>query len=135
MFLPAFIAGPLVDRWGSRPVAWLGCLLLTTSATIALSGQSEVFFLVSSFCLGLGWNLMLVAGTTLLSEGHEASERGQAQALMELGNGGLAALMTFASGALLVNIGWSAVNLLVLPMLFIAALALWSLRKPQAQTD
>lgn len=127
MFLPAFIAGPLVDRLGSRRVALLGIALVSLSAGIALSGQAKAQFLISSCLLGMGWNLMLVAGTTLLGTGHTPTERGQAQGLMELGNGTMAALASFASGALISGIGWNPVNLAILPLL---ALALLALRKP-----
>lgn len=133
MFLPAFIAGPLVDRFGARRVALLGCITLAISASIALSGLRMVDFLLSSFLLGVGWNLMLVAGTTLLGEGHTAAERGQAQGLMELGNGLIAALASFTSGVLISSVGWSAVNLGMLPLILIAFLALHLGRKA-AQT-
>lgn len=129
MFLPAFVAGPLVDRLGSRRVALLGCAILIGSAGVALSGIGQVQFLISSFLLGLGWNLMLVAGTTLLGAGHAPHERGQAQGLMELGNGLVAASASFASGALVAGAGWSAVNIGMLPLLAIALLMLRSGRQ------
>ncbi|MEO4048267.1 MFS transporter [Pseudomonas sp. CAU 1711] len=124
MFLPAFVAGPLVDRLGARRVALLGIGLLTGSAAIALSGQLQAHFLLSSLLLGMGWNLMLVAGTTLLGQGHSTQERGQAQGLMELGNGSVAACASFASGALISGLGWNPVNLAMLPLLALALLAL-----------
>lgn len=124
MFLPAFVAGPLVDRLGCKRVALLGIALLTTSAAIALSGERQSYFLVSSLLLGMGWNLMLVAGTTLLGQGHAADERGQAQGLMELGNGSVAAAASFASGALISGLGWNPVNLAMLGLLVVALLAL-----------
>jgi MFS family permease len=134
MFLPAFVAGPLVDRLGSRRVALLGSLILAASAGIALSGVAQAHFLASSFLLGVGWNLMLVAGTTLLAEGLTAAERGHAQGLMELGNGSVAAAMSFASGAMITSIGWAPVNLGMLPLLVLAVLALWlGARRPVAQ--
>ncbi|MFC4861192.1 MFS transporter [Pseudomonas sp. MAHUQ-62] len=129
MFLPAFIAGPLVDRLGSRRIAVLGSLILLGSAAIALTGLQQSHFLASSFLLGIGWNLMLVAGTTLLGEGHNANERGQAQGLMELGNGLVAACASFTSGALISGIGWNAVNLGMLPLLVVALLMLLPLRR------
>ncbi|CAN7603168.1 MFS transporter [Aquipseudomonas alcaligenes] len=129
MFLPAFAAGPLVDRFGSRRVALVGAVLLLLSAGIALAGLGMGYFLVSSFLLGLGWNLMLVAGTTLLAEGHNADERGQAQALMELCNSLVAACASFASGALITGLGWSAVNLGMLPLVAVVLLALFSVRR------
>ncbi len=66
----------------------------------------------------------MVAGTTLLAKGHSAAERGQAQGLMELGNGLVAACASFASGALISNLGWSALNIAMLPLLAIALLML-----------
>ena len=124
MFLPAFVAGPLVDRLGAIRMALGGCLVLLLSAGIALSGLAPAYFLASSFLLGLGWNLLMVAGTTLLAKGHCAAERGQAQGLMELGNGLVAACASFASGALISNLGWSALNIAMLPLLAIALLML-----------
>ena len=122
MFLPAFVAGPLVDRLGCQRVALLGIGLLAASVAIALSGELQPHFLASSLLLGMGWNLMLVAGTTLLGQGHSAAERGQAQGLMELGNGTVAALASFASGALLSGLGWSPLNLAALGLLALALL-------------
>ncbi|GLE81193.1 MFS transporter [Pseudomonas aeruginosa] len=129
MFLPAFFAGPLVDRIGNRRVALLGAFLLAASAGIALDGQSVTHFLLSSLALGSGWNLMLIAGTTLLGEGHAESERGAAQGLMEQGNSLVAALMSFGSGALITSLGWNAVNLLVWPALLVALALLWPVRR------
>lgn len=128
MFLPAFVAGPLVDSLGSLKVAVLGSLVLLISAGTALSGLDQMHFLLSSFLLGLGWNLMLIAGTTLLASGHSASERGNAQGLMELSNGSVAAGASLASGALIGTLGWGAVNLGVLPLVAIALLMLLPLR-------
>ncbi|MBK3869449.1 MFS transporter [Pseudomonas stutzeri] len=122
MFLPAFIAGPLVDRWGSPLVACGGAGLLIASALVALLGVSHWHFMLSSCLLGIGWNLMLVAGTTQLGQGHVANERARAQGLMELSNGSVAAAMSFASGALIAHAGWAAVNIGLLPMVALVVL-------------
>jgi MFS family permease len=122
MFLPAFVAGPLVDRLGSRLVACLGGGLLIASALVALLGVSHWHFLVSSCLLGIGWNLMLVAGTTQLGHGHAPNERARAQGLMELSNGSVAAVMSFASGALIAQAGWAAVNIGLLPIVTLVVL-------------
>ncbi len=132
MFLPAFFAGALVDRWGTRRVGATGAALIAASACIALSGVAMAQFFVSSLLLGLGWNLMLVAGTTLLAESHAPEERGAAQALMELCNGATAVTMSFGSGALLAGIGWTAINIAALPLLALAALALRPKAMPRA---
>ncbi len=124
MFLPAFVAGTLVDRLDSVRVALGGAATLAASAAIAIAGESFEHFLLSSCLLGVGWNLMLVAGTTLLGSGHRPEERSAAQGLMELGNGYAAAFMSFACGALITGIGWSAVNIGMLGLLAVAVLLL-----------
>ncbi|MFT4241398.1 MAG: MFS transporter [Acidovorax sp.] len=129
MFLPALFSGLLVDRVGSRPVAAAGTLCLAASACVALSGAAFTEFLASSFLLGTGWNLMVIAGTTLLAESHAPEERGQAQALMQLANGSVAAAMSFASGALLAGVGWTAINAVALPLLAVAAGLLFMRRR------
>ncbi len=131
MFLPAFVAGRLVDTLSSRRVAVIGSGVLLVSAAIAMSGITRDQFLISSFLLGLGWNLMLIAGTTLLAQGHTPAERGHAQGLMELGNGSVAASASFASGALISTIGWNAVNISILPLIVIVLLMLIPSRRTQ----
>ena len=125
MFLPAFVAGPMIDRFGPRRVASFGALVLVSSVAAAISGISVTAFLISSFLLGIGWNMMLLAGTALLGEGHDASERGHAQSLMELGNSVTGTLAAIASGALIAAAGWSPVNYGVLPVLVIALILMW----------
>jgi MFS family permease len=62
MFAPALISGRLVDWLGSRRMAGAGSLILLASGGIALGSQALWAFALSSGLLGLGWNLMLVAG-------------------------------------------------------------------------
>ncbi|WP_417815104.1 MFS transporter [Thalassospira alkalitolerans] len=125
MFLPAFVAGPMIDRFGPRLMAVIGAGALVLSVGFAVSGISFSAFLISSFLLGIGWNLMLLAGTALLGEGHDASERGHAQSLMELGNGITGTVASLASGALIAGAGWNVINFGVLPVLIIAIVMMW----------
>ena len=127
MFLPSLVAGSLVDRWGARPVAWTGALLLTASAALALSGLSATRFLISSLLLGAGWNLMLLAGTTLLTLAHSPEERATAQPMMEWTNSAVAAIMSFSGGALMQTLGWQAINVFALVVLVGVA---WWLCRP-----
>jgi MFS family permease len=127
MFLPGFVSGRLVDRLGPVAVALVGGLFLVASISVALSGLGFGYFLLSSLLLGAGWNLMMVAGTTLLGKAHAPEERGNAQGLMELANGAMAATASFASGAALVGAGWSLINMGVVPVLVLVALAVWIL--------
>ncbi|MEQ8285121.1 MFS transporter [Thalassospira sp.] len=125
MFLPAFVAGPMIDRFGARRMASLGGFILAASALVAVSGVSVSEFLISSFLLGIGWNLMLLAGTTMLGEGHSAEERGHAQSLMELGNSITATIASAVSGALIAGAGWNVINYGIVPVVLIALVLMW----------
>lgn len=125
MFLPAFVAGPMIDRFGAHRVASLGVGILLVSVGFAVTGISAEAFLISSFLLGIGWNMMLLAGTTMLGAGHDPSERGHAQSLMELGNSITATAASIASGALIAGPGWIPVNYGVVPVLVVAMILMW----------
>lgn len=117
MFVPSLWAGPALDRWGPRRVAALGVALLTASAICALQGQSQALYLASSLLLGAGWNLLLLAGTTLLAQAYQPAERSVAQPMMEWANSAVAAAMSLASGVLVQTLGWQAINWAMLPVL------------------
>ncbi|WP_288349700.1 MFS transporter [uncultured Thalassospira sp.] len=125
MFLPAFVAGPMIDRFGAHRVASLGVGILLISVGFAVTDISAEAFLISSFLLGIGWNMMLLAGTTMLGAGHDPSERGHAQSLMELGNSITATAASIASGALIAGAGWIPVNYGVVPVLVVAMILMW----------
>lgn len=125
MFLPAFVAGPLIDHFGPRRIALVGGVILIASVCVAVTGISISAFLVSSFLLGIGWNMMLLAGTTLLGEGHDDAERGHAQSLMELGNSITAAVASALSGVLIAGAGWNLVNYGVVPVVMGAMFLMW----------
>ena len=103
----------------------IGAGALVLSVGFAVSGISFSAFLISSFLLGIGWNLMLLAGTALLGEGHDASERGHAQSLMELGNGITGTVASLASVALIAGAGWNMINFGVVPVLILAIVMMW----------
>ena len=44
---------------------------------------------------------------------------------MELSNGSVAALMSFASGALINGVGWTAINAVMLPLVAMSLALLW----------
>lgn len=126
MFFPAFFAGALVDTFGSRTIALAGIATLLASSGLATAGDSMPYFLPSSILLGVGWNLTIISGTTLLANACSEAEASPGQALMELINGGTAVLMSSASGVLLALAGWAVLNLAMVPVLLVAAAWVWS---------
>lgn len=120
MFLPAFFSGRLVDKFGAAAISIVGACVLAVSITFTSSGTLFGNFLLSSLLLGVGWNLIYVAGTTLIARSHTVAERGRVQGLAELGIATIAAVSAFSSGGLLAFFGWTAVNLGAIPLLLCA---------------
>jgi len=101
MFLPSFVSGRLVDRFGAAPVGIVGAAVLGLSAAVAASGIAFLNFGIALALLGVGWNFMYVAGTTLITASHRPEERGRVQGAAEMAIAGTAAATSFASAGLL----------------------------------
>lgn len=130
MFVPSFFSGRLVDRFGAPAIGLTGAVILAASAVTAAAGIQYLNFAVALTLLGVGWNLMFVAGTTLIAASHRPEERGRVQGLAETLIAGIGAGASFAAAALLNHFGWAAVNLGAAPMLLAAAAAtLWYTRR------
>jgi len=127
MFLPGFITGRLIQRFGVHPIIGIGALLTVLCAATNLSFSPVlVTFMVALVLLGVGWNFLFVGGTMLLATAHDPHERVRVQATNDFIVFGTVACTAFASGAVEATGGWAALNLMVLPPTVIAAaLAIW----------
>jgi len=117
MFVPSFFTGKLVARFGVPRVLLTGIALVAMCAAIAISSTSLIAFYLALCALGVGWNFMIVSGTTLLSQSYRTNERGKTQALSGLLGNLAATVSTLSAGAVLQGVGWSALNLGILPIL------------------
>jgi len=74
---------------------------------------------------GRDWVLILyVGGTTLLTTTYTAAEKGRAQATNDMTVFVVGLACSFGAAALLQTLGWQMLNLILLPWLALAALAL-----------
>jgi predicted MFS family arabinose efflux permease len=124
MFAPSFVTGSLIERFGHRAVIGTGLVLLASCAAVALSGVDLHQFYVALIALGLGWNFGFVGATSLLASAHSREEQAKVQGLNDFLVFGLVAVASFGSGALLSELGWSAVALAVIPAVALAAVVL-----------
>ena len=115
MYAPSFVTGSLIARFGARPVVALGLTLEAVAATIGLSGITAMHFWATLIVLGIGWNFGFVGASALVLETHRPAERNKVQAFNDFLVFGAMAVGSFASGQLLANFGWSAVNMVVYP--------------------
>jgi len=118
MFAPSFVSGGWVARFGSARVMLAGTALLIGSAATNLAGASMWHFWTSLATVGVGWNLLFVAASTLLTSTHSESEKAKAQGLNDLLIFGTVAVTALLAGSLYETIGWRAMNLAVTAPLF-----------------
>jgi len=127
MFLPSFFTGALIARFGVLQIMLAGTGLLAAHVGVSLSGTGLNAFGGALVLLGVGWNFLFVGGTTLLTATYGAAERGRAQAVNDMAIVAVGLACSLGAGALLQSLGWQRLNLVLLPWLAVAALALLSL--------
>jgi predicted MFS family arabinose efflux permease len=136
MFLPSFVTGTLIARFGVLQVMLVGVLVLAGHVAMTLTGTGFGSFLGALILLGVGWNFLYIGGTTLLTEAYSPAERAGAQAANDLAIFAVGLAASLAAGALLERLGWQVLNATLLPWLALAALAIlslaWTRRRRQA---
>jgi MFS family permease len=124
MFAPGFFTGHLIKRFGVLTIMGTGVALNVACVAIALSGVELHQFLIALFLLGVGWNFLFTASTTLSLQSYRPEEKDRAQAAINFCVFATMALTSFASGALVTTQGWQWLNLGSLLPLALTALAL-----------
>ena len=117
MFLPSLVTGALIARLGVYVVMTVGVAILAASAAVGWVGQSTAHYMAALILLGLGWNFLFTAGSTLITTTYSHAERFKAQGLNDLIVFGTMALLTLAAGVLLEQVGWRGLLLWTLPFL------------------
>lgn len=127
MYLPSLFSGALVARFGIGPVLGAGLLLEAACMGAAMLGHDLVHYWAGLVALGLGWNLMFVAATTLLMRSYRPGEGYRVQSLNDFLMFGVMGSASATAGLLISTVGWAALNTLaLLPLLLLgAALLHW----------
>lgn len=126
MFLPSFVTGSLIARFGVLTIMQAGIALLVAHVLLALTGTGFYNFTAALIMLGVGWNFLYIGGTNLLTRSYSSAEKGKAQATNDLTVFLVGLCASLSAGVLQNTIGWQALNLWLLPWLALAAAAiLW----------
>ncbi len=127
MFLPGFVTGRLIQRFGVHRIIFIGGIL--TLACVVVNLQFAPYFatfLIALSLLGVGWNFMFVGGTTLLTTAYDPMERVRVQGLHDFIVFASVACTAVSSGAVHMKAGWEVLNLtLVPPVIFALAVVGW----------
>jgi MFS family permease len=125
MFLPSPFSGWLVDRFGFLPIAVAAGVILLAAGLLAAWApvDSVAILLVALVLLGLGWNLGLVSGTTLVTNAAPLATRARTQGMVDLGialagaGGGLSSgLIITATSYATLTIAGGILALLIIPI-------------------
>jgi MFS family permease len=117
MFLPSLFSGHLIARFGERAMMLWGAALLAGCVVVSLMGQGVTHYWWGLVLLGVGWNLLFVAGTTLLAREFAGIDRHRAQAMNEFVVFGTQACVSLLAGVAVHRLGWEALNVATLPLL------------------
>ena len=121
MYLPGFITGRLIQKYGIHRIIVIGAMLSLSCVVVNMAfAPYFVTFMVALALLGVGWNFMFVGGTTLLTTVYAPHERVRVQATHDFIVFGSVACTALSSGVIHMTWGWSVLNLSLLPQLAIA---------------
>lgn len=134
MFIPSLFSGWLIRKFGFITMMWTGLAIYSVCLAVSYWDQTLVHYWLALILLGLGWNLLFVAGTALLPQMHQANETHRIQGLNDLFVFSAQAIGSLVSGVLLLLLGWQGLVWVALPIIAVQALLLlnWS-RKHQSQ--
>ncbi|MEV6923917.1 MFS transporter [Dactylosporangium sp. NPDC051485] len=130
MYLPSPLTGRLVDRYGARPVAAASAGTLLAAGLVAATapGGSVALLAAALVLLGIGWNLGLVAGTTLITDAVPLATRAKTQGAVDVAiaiagtTGGMGSgLVVAAAGYPALALAGGILALLILPAVAAAA--------------
>lgn len=124
MFLPSFVTGTLIVRFGVLRIMLIGVLLFVGHILMTLTGTGFASFASALVLLGVGWNFMYIGGTTLLTGTYSPAEKARAQAINDMAIFAVGLACSFGAGGLLEALGWQTMNLALMPWLGLAAASL-----------
>jgi MFS family permease len=136
MYLPSLLTGILVDKVGRTTMAIAaGSILLAAGILAAFAPTDSMLLLTMALILlGLGWNIGLISGTTILVDATNLSNRAKTQgridvlvALSGATGGALSGVVVAYSSYAVLSIAGGMLSLLLIPVV------MWSLKKPVAQ--
>jgi MFS family permease len=126
MFLPSLLTGRLVDRLGAPAMAAAAAVTLLAAGVVAAAGpgDSTAWLTVALVLLGLGWNVGLISGTTLIVDSTEPATRARTQGTVDVliavsgaGGGAISGLVVDATSYAVLSIGGGLLALLLIPAL------------------
>lgn len=129
MYLPSLFSGFLIEKFGTLRIMLAGVLLMVFCNVAGLLSVELPGYWTALVLLGLGWNLLFVGGTVLLTSTYRPAERFKTQASNDFTIFAVQALSSFSAGSLLHGAGWDVMNWLGLGIMLVTGVMLLARRK------
>jgi len=117
MFLPSLITGHLIKKFGHSNIIYIGVLFYIVTIFLSIFEQTFANYMVALIFLGLGWNFLFIAGTSLVVLTYKEEEKFRVQGINDLIVFSTMALASLSAGILLTLTSWKTMNLICIPIL------------------
>ena len=124
MFAPSIFTGSLISRFGIRSIMSAGLVLYLAGIIMALSGLQFWYYFATLFFVGLGWNFLYIAGTSLITLVAEPEERGRVQGVTDMTVFTAVACASLSAGIIHTIGGWQVMIFVALLPISIIGLAI-----------
>ncbi|HEX4975080.1 MAG TPA: MFS transporter [Pseudomonadales bacterium] len=112
MYLPSLLSGRVISRLGIGKTLVLGAVISMLCSMVVLLDRRFIHYWAALVLLGLGWNLLFMAGTAALTKTHQDNEKFTAQAINEAAIFICQAVATLSAGAIMQLWGWTVIHLI-----------------------
>ena len=119
MFLPSLFTGNLIKRFGFSNIMYMGVFFYALTISLSLFEPTFINYFASLICLGIGWNFLYIAGTSLLVTTYNEQEKFKAQGFNDLIVFSATAIGSLSAGILISLLSWKIVNFMCIPFLII----------------
>ncbi len=117
MYLPSLFSGYLISWLGVKRLMIAGCVLFFAMLIAGFFGHTVKNYWITLVLLGVGWNFLFVAGTTLLTSTYAEQERFIAQGANDFVVFGGSATASLLAGTMLHFFGWESLLIITTPIL------------------
>ena len=135
MFIPSLFAGFLVKNLGHIRMIYSGLVILAGCVLVGVIDNSFIHYWWALVALGVAWNFLFVAGTSLLPSVYQSEQKHTAQGLNDTMVFGAQTVGALTSGMALQWLGWTGLLLAMLPVIVAMAglVAWWQQKRPSEE--
>ena len=117
MFLPSLITPVIIGRIGLKNTMMAGLIAYLICIGLGFLGHAVSNYWISLVLLGIGWNFLFIAGTSLLPQAHTPEEKFRVQSINDFMVFGVQALASLSAGWFIFKFGWETVLLIPIPVI------------------